>query len=59
MAKKPTIQHTVLGFHLMIEPIKKISCNLEFVNIVILKTSMYLSFQWSILLCNIYILKYI
>lgn len=57
MAKKTTIQHTV--FNLMIEPINKINCNLEFVNIVILKTSMYLSLQWSILLCNTYILKYI
>lgn len=57
--KNPTIQHTVFGFNLMIEPINKINCNLEFVNIVILKTSMYLSLQWSILLCNTYILKYI
>lgn len=59
MAKKTTIQHTVFGFNLMIESINKINCNLEFVNIVILKTSMYLSLQWSILLCNTYILKYI
>lgn len=37
MAKKTTIQHTVFGFNLMIEPINKINCNLEFVSIVILK----------------------
>lgn len=32
-----------VGFNLMIELINKINCNLEFVNIVILKISMYLS----------------